>query len=168
MRVMNEVKKHDTLADFTIRMIGTMEGLFFIAQKQGISITSEVAAGTEIPVTKDDVLFFRTIKKAKVVVPEIVKSEDFSVLMKHQNNSDFICQHTGSLENIFAMARLNGISITKKPVAGELLKVMNADNRIVAGFRASGLIIASEDDRPGDVRPGGIGYMQIQNNFIVS
>lgn len=165
---MSEIKKHDTLADFVIREFGTMEALFFLAQNEGIAITESVAPGTEMDVEKDDVLLFSIARKKKAFVSIPMKDVDSYELKKHQNNADFVCQHAGSMEYLFEMAMLNGIAITKKPAAGERIKIMEVENRIVAGFRSADLVISSEDDRPGDVKAGGIGYMQIQNNFIVS
>lgn len=92
------------------------------------------------------------------------------VLKKHQNNIDFVAQHSGSLEGLFEMAKLNGISITKDPVPGEQLDVVAVDEKVIQSYAVNGLDIASGPDIVvgGATVPGGIGFMKLEQTFIVS
>lgn len=163
------IKRHENILDFAVLQFGTVESLFMIAQQQGAGITDDLIPGTEIPVLATDVKAFKNAVQ-KISLPVLVVPNT-KELQKHQNYADFVCQHAGTMEYIFEMAMLNGISITKQAVRGEMLEVKAVDEKVVQDYLASGLVISSEEDDPSDfigVPPGGIGYMEIERTFIVS
>lgn len=163
------IKRNESLVDFVSSEIGSVSGLFYLAQKNGISITEDVAPGVELIYLQSEVdLLLKPVKNKAVVVAEYVPEINGVILKKHQNNFDFVCQHAGTMEWIFEMAMLNGISITKIPVPGEVIKVEVADEKTVAAFDNTGYDIASEDENDTIKLPGGIGYMKIESTFIVS
>ena len=79
---------------------------------------------------------------------------------------DVALQTAGSTEALFDVALANGISITDDIVPGNAYAGAEVvDNKVVLLFQgvqkpASGITTM--------IRQGGIGYMQIGNNFIVS
>lgn len=86
-----------------------------------------------------------------------------------QSFIDKVLETTGSTENAFEMALLNGISLTDNVAIGEellpssatrkgVVRIFNKNNR-----PASAIINSAEKDEEND----GIGYMAIGNNFIV-
>lgn len=86
-----------------------------------------------------------------------------------QNFIDKVLETTGSTENAFEMAILNGVSLTDSVAIGQellpgnitrkgVVKIFNNKNR-----PASAITDPAEADEEND----GIGYMAIGNNFIV-
>jgi hypothetical protein len=88
------------------------------------------------------------------------------IIKKHQTTLDFVTQYSGALDGLFTMALLNGISITSEPAPGTNLQVEVVDLKTVKYYATSGLDVQSNGIT--NVRPGGIGYMQIGNDFKVS
>lgn len=160
------LKKYQNNFDFISEHVGTLELIFEMAKLNGISITEDVAPGVELNYSQSGA---DALLKQSVIVPEYVPAIKGQVLRKHQNNFDFVCQHAGTLEWIFEMAVLNGISITKIPEPGEIIKVEVADEKTAAAFDNTGYEIASEREEKEPIKlPGGIGYMKIESTFIVS
>jgi len=86
-----------------------------------------------------------------------------------QNFIDKVLETTGSSENAFEMALLNGVSLTDSVAIGQelersmitrkgMVKLFNAQNRPAS---------ALEKKRPTAPGNEGIGFMEIENNFIV-
>lgn len=92
-------------------------------------------------------------------------------VLYNQTLADITLQATGDLEQWFAVALLNGLGITDAIEAGEEMLSPEPDgNKRALAFR-----LQARDNRPatGDAYNesavmGGIGYMQIGNDFIVS
>ena len=164
------IKKYETLADFVASQAGNMNALFAVAFVNGASITDMFPGGQvlELP----DLFEFKKIKS--VQVPAYVAPVSGKILKKHQNNTDFVCQHFGTMESLFELAALNGISITEAPVPGVELKTKVVDDKVVLFFEKYGTDISSRFGIK-VLPPGGIGYMKISspmafelNDFIVS
>lgn len=92
-----------------------------------------------------------------------------SKVYQGQSFIDKVLETTGSTENAFEMALLNGFSLTDTVTIGQelqasgatrkgIVKIFNAQNRPASAIRT----IAGEA-----VEQDGIGYMAIGNNFIV-
>jgi hypothetical protein len=80
-----------------------------------------------------------------------------------QTVPDFTCQNAGSLEGLFTVAELNGISITGDIDPGTFLMVEEIDQKTISFYKGGELDIVT------DARiKGGIGYMQIGFSFKVS
>lgn len=163
------IKKNENLSDFVIREAGSTEALFFIAMGNGVSITEDVLPGAVLNYDIEALnMILVPAKKKAVSVPAYVPLPK-KVLRKHQTNFDFVCQHAGTMEYLFEMAKLNGLSITKTPTPGSVLECEVADEKTVIAFDGTGYTIASGDNVLDDIRlPGGIGYMKIESTFIVS
>lgn len=91
-------------------------------------------------------------------------------VLYNQTLADITLQACGDLEQWFAMAQLNGMAITDGIEAGEVIETTEpaSDKRQVT------LRLQAIDNRPAtgdeynvDAYFGGIGYMQIGNNFMV-
>lgn len=90
-----------------------------------------------------------------------------------QNFIDKVLENTGSSENAFEMALLNGVSLTDDVAIGQelqlssvtrkgMVRIFNRNNR-----PASALRNAPPTDLYPDDENDGIGYMAIENNFII-
>lgn len=90
------------------------------------------------------------------------------VIKKQQTPIDFTAQYAGSVEGLFETAMSNGISITDQPNPGSEMKIEVIEKQTTAFYAGSELDITGAFSRSAYVRLGGIGYMQIGNDFIVS
>ncbi len=168
------IKRHENFADFVSIYLGTMNALFDVANKNGAAITDDYTGGEVL-----EIVPFATLPAVPAVyVAPYLPDTTAKELKKRQNNTDFVCQHFGTLEALFDLAALNGISITEPPVPGSFLKAKTTDEKTVSYFIRSFDDIVSDSAISIDaVHPiyGGIGYMKIKsltsrytNDFIVS
>jgi hypothetical protein len=90
------------------------------------------------------------------------------IIKKHQNIVDFTAQQAGSVEALFSVSVLNGISITGDVEPGTNLKTAAPlNNKVVADLIKYEVDIVSDPIMEATIQ-GGIGFMQIGNDFIVS
>lgn len=155
------IEKHKTFVDYVVDSCGSVEGLFTTALLNGVGITDELAAGTEVVALPARL----TTVEATITAP--VQQPDLFRLKKQQTLFDFTTQLAGSFEAIFEMAMLNNISITEQVSEGTALGIKPQDEKVIRFFTNKALDVVSINSSE-DVLPGGIGYMQIQNNFKVS
>lgn len=93
-------------------------------------------------------------------------------VMKFQNLLDVTVQETGTMENAFEVAAANGKSVSDDIIPGmiiipdDLIKTANVVNRLSdKRIKPATSVTASEQS----ASPyGGIGYMKIEYDFIVS
>lgn len=93
--------------------------------------------------------------------------------LDNQRLIDIAMQELGDVEREFELALLNGLSVNDELEAGTEIKVPDFEKtkrNVVATFTNTSLLPASafEDNITDPLPPGGIGYMQIGTNFIVS
>ncbi|MBL0144941.1 MAG: hypothetical protein IPP48_03445 [Chitinophagaceae bacterium] len=88
----------------------------------------------------------------------------------NQNMLDLTVQHTGDLANLFALAKLNGISINHIPDAGNmLLPVEITEKKTVRFFEQINYdVVTIEPSFTTPIPLTGIGSMQVGTTFIVS
>ncbi len=95
-----------------------------------------------------------------------------TIILHNQSLLDIAIQHTGAVENIFAMAVANGLSLTDDLPAGTEIKLpdsANKDSDVLNYYTAKRLqpatavIMLSEAERL-----EGIGYWVIQTDFKIS
>lgn len=86
-------------------------------------------------------------------------------IKKYQTLLDFATQQTGSDEGMIATAVANKKSFTGSKQPGEVYSIEPIDGTVTKYFDTNGLDIVSIT--AGGLN-GGIGYMQIGTNFIVS
>lgn len=89
------------------------------------------------------------------------------IIKRHQTFADFVTQHAGSMNDMFNVALLNGISISDQPLPGTAMQVVASDLKVTAFYIKSGLDITGGLPVGPNIN-GGIGYMQIGNDFKVS
>lgn len=87
-------------------------------------------------------------------------------IKERQTVIDFACQHAGTLEALFDVAVLNGVSITQNVAPGTMLLTPVEDLKTVAFYNNNVVdIVTNQNAQP---VPGGIGYMQIGTSFKVN
>lgn len=93
-------------------------------------------------------------------------------ILHNQSLLDIAIQHTGSVENAFAIAVENGLSVSSELVPGAKLQIPNTvvvDRDIANYFATKGLQPATGITDLSIVPTGrGIGWMRIEQDFIVS
>jgi hypothetical protein len=182
---MQIIKKHQTLLDMATQYAGTAEALFDLAMLNMLGITDEPAAATELLIVEYELQVIASFKKNNLTIA-CSKAVDFEngidgssfiqvginenapiVLQKHQTLLDYSTQHGGMAESLFAMAMLNGIGMTDSIAPGVPLRINVDKKKVVDAFVQKRLDIAClvAIIPPS---PGGIGYMQIENDFKVS
>lgn len=83
---------------------------------------------------------------------------------------DKVLEATGSADNAFEMAILNGISVTDTVLSGQELKASKVTRKVIVNFftdknrPASGLIINETEQTQNE----GIDFMAIGNDFIIA
>ncbi len=94
-------------------------------------------------------------------------------ILHNQSLLDIAIQHTGRVENAFALAVANGISVTDDLTPGKDLVIpdtVQMDSDIVNYYSAKGIQPATAwngDTVDGEQELEGIGYWIINKNFIV-
>jgi hypothetical protein len=90
-------------------------------------------------------------------------------VLHNQSVFDVTLQHTGSFKGLFALALLNGLSITEDLDAGRVLEVPAVDNAELLNFYLIRNAIPATAINTFSITPeaDGIGSMIIETNFIV-
>lgn len=153
--------KHSTLVDVVVQQNNTVEAWFELAQLNGVSITDEVAAGSQLQVS--DVQL--PVREIVFAAPAVRPTQQ--LLLQQQTLADYTTQFAGSIEAWFELAQLNEVSITADLQPGLALQAPVLDRQVVRFFNNSIFdVVSLLPTRV--VRPGGIGFMQIGNDFKVS
>lgn len=94
------------------------------------------------------------------------------IVEQGQSFWDMVIQGTGDIDNAFEMALLNGVSVTDVFPIGYNLKATNATKKSIVSLWNANHKPATLACLPasGDLSPeyGGIGYMIIEDTFIIS
>jgi hypothetical protein len=87
-----------------------------------------------------------------------------------QNMLDVALQHCGNTSAAFAIAKLNGLSLTDDLIAGSSLIIPDVvEPAMVQYLSDNNIVPATGTSLIGEVEaPGGIDYMAIEVDFIVS
>lgn len=89
-----------------------------------------------------------------------------------QSFFDLVIQGTGAIENAFEMALLNGLSITDDLEIGQTIEPSTITSKSIVAMFSEKHYPATFEVFPktGELSPvlGGIGYMAIEDTFIVS
>ena len=95
-----------------------------------------------------------------------------TIILHNQSLLDIAIQHTGAVENTFAIAVANGLSLTDDLPAGAEIKIpdsANKDNDVPNYYTTKSLQPATAVIMlPEEERLEGIGYWVIQTDFKVS
>lgn len=87
-----------------------------------------------------------------------------------QSFCDLVIQGTGDIENLFATALLNGLSITDNLIIGQEIKFTGKENKSILDLWSENNLPATaitDQDLDVIVSYDGIGVMIIEENFIV-
>lgn len=155
------IAKHTTQLDIAAQQFGTLQVLFDAALLNSKSITDDLIAGNSWK------LPLKVYEIQSVELPTTPAQSEQAVVKKHQEITDFTTQHAGSLSSLFEVALLNGMSITDNVNAGSVLKVNASDLKVIKYYKTRLLDIVNTP-KANTIQPGGIGYMQIGNDFKVS
>lgn len=91
------------------------------------------------------------------------------ILLPEQSLFDISIQEYGSLDKVFDLAEENGVSITDECVAGTILKCnTDSKSKIVNYLDVKGIKPVTGVSGSISFKPGGIGYMAVGVDFIVS
>lgn len=107
------VQHPQTLPDIVVQNTNSLEYLFEMAMLNGLSINSQPISGTQLK---------QLNKRQESKEPQPLakfKSQPKIVAMDRQSLQDLTLQTTGSLEHIFELALLNGVSVTATPEPGD-------------------------------------------------
>ncbi len=89
--------------------------------------------------------------------------------MEGQSFLDLVVQTSGSIEAAFDFAQKNNISITDNPVVGKAYETVGVINKDVVNYYSNkGIMSATNASEDEVVLLGGIDYMGIEIDFIVS
>lgn len=95
-------------------------------------------------------------------------------VLHNQSILDFAIHHTGEVSNCFAIAVANGIAVSDDLIAGSDLVIPETvkNNRDILNYYTAKQIkpatAITNDNTAYPEQLGGIGYMQIGSNFIVT
>lgn len=155
----------ESLLDHVVRSYGNIAVLFDIALLNGISIDAEPEAGIMLNAVD------AVPPKEQVIIIVDVAAKKLSDTVKpiaYQTPVDIAMQEAGSTEGLFDFALMNGIAITDDLIAGNAyIKPDVLNSRIKTVFNDR-LKPACGNIKQVFIKPGGIGFMQIENTFIVS
>ena len=93
-----------------------------------------------------------------------------STVLHNQNLFDIAIQENGNVLTVFELALLNGMSITDNIEPAQKLEVAKSPlvfPELVDYFAVKEQVVATGGIDTLEVRPTGIGFMIIQNDFIV-
>lgn len=154
------------ILDAALASAGSMEDLFFLASLNGLSITADLKPGTILPATGK--------KYQPSVLGAIANREIDQVnVLSGQTLLDMAMQKLGSLEGLFSLALLNGLSVTQTLTDGQSLDFpIKPFNRIIAkSFEDNNWKPASATTVPGEAPIEGlqgIDYWAIEIDFQIS
>lgn len=87
-------------------------------------------------------------------------------ITNNQTWLDITCQATGTLDNLFAIALANGVSITDVPIAGAEAVIAGDIHKNKENYlKEKNVVIGTRDDSTATME--GIGYWYLENDFEV-
>lgn len=91
-----------------------------------------------------------------------------TVILSGQSLVDIALQECGSVEGVFALALANEISLTAMLTAGNNLLLVNVATPTVTNYYSVRSLRPATDITDSSVKLGGVGYMGVDIDFIVS
>ena len=159
------VLTNQVLTDISESEYSTVEGLFALAIANGIGITDEPAVGALL--TIPDYTAPRQVMPSTQVPPvQVTKNPVQAMLL--QTLLDLTIQETGDLGRLFDLAILNQVSPTSDLTVGGTYYSPLPVNPLKLVVLILQKVHPATGIRDIDLPLGGIGFMQIQNSFIVN
>ena len=151
--------------DAVIAEAGSLEDLIAFCRLNGIRITDSLTPGETLQATGNSYAPGSSVTNSQLVTAPVN-------ILPGQTLPDMAIQTQGSLENLVALAVLNGLSVTALLTPGEQLNygLTPYSAQIVQLFQANGWTPASGETIPGPAAPvllSGIGYWGIDYTFLV-
>lgn len=159
----------ETLFDVAVREYGHMQGVFELAQDNGVGMTNALEPGTELSI--DDAVSFKTLKGITIALqtselPNEVMAEPY------QNMFDLALQAYGDLAGVFQLAKDNELDMTADIKPGDVLKTRKEviNKLIFEYYRGRGIKPATglTPEENELLKPEGIDFWGIEYDFIVS
>jgi len=155
-----------SVLDAVIAEAGSLEDLIAFCQLNGIGITDDLTPGEVLQSTGNSYAPSSSVTNSQLVTAPVN-------ILPGQTLADMAIQTLGSLENLIALAVLNGLSVTALLTPGEQLNysLTPYSPQVVQVFQAKGWTPASGETIPGPRAPvllSGIGYWGIDYTFVVS
>ena len=113
-----QISDGQSLLDVVIKQHGRLEALFDVAALNGFTLGQDLIPGNAIRIDETKVYTVAAPIRNK---PVAVKSST-TIVSDGQSLLDIVLQETGSLEGLFEMAALNGLLISQKIGAGQVLQ----------------------------------------------
>ncbi len=184
------------LIDLAIQELGDVERVYELCLLNNISLTDEIAAGSVLIIPDFDFEKRRivTLFSNKVLAPASEDDQEddtvitepignnalsgsvstgFVSVLYNQQLIDLAIQALGDVERVYELCLLNDLPLTALLTPGQLIKVpvFATSKRLIVGMYTNpSYAPGSNDDEDAypQLPPGGIGYMQIGNDFIAS
>jgi hypothetical protein len=86
-------------------------------------------------------------------------------IKQRQTVVDYAVQNSGTMESLFEVAILNGVSITEDIAPGTIMLAPVVEKKTVEFYNKNAVDITTSQTN--EASPGGIGYMQIGASFKV-
>jgi len=158
-----ESYKDESAVDVAIRAYGNIEGLITLCLQNNMLLDGEELTAN---VRQVDKARQKELKRLKAVFPQaVIRTEEVVVIYSGQNIIDLALQETGSVEGLVNLLNRNEFLFDTTPDPGGELKVSKLDvmnDEIRNYYKGLKYIINT-----GDVDLDGIGYMIIEDTFIV-
>jgi len=177
-----------TLFDIAIQSCGGTEAAYALAKLNGLSVTDELVPGQELVLTDivnpGIALYFKNKNihpatllavKAQVIgsmvdtVTRVVTTIQSNLIATIEGQSlfDIAVQEFGSIEAAYALATINGLSVTDELTPGTLLQKTGIINKKIVSY------YSDKNFKPAtgvssDSTVGGIEYWAIETEFLVS
>ncbi len=159
----------ETLFDVVIRKYGHMQGIAQLVKDNDIGFTDDAVAGEQL--LFDDDVSYNDLATVTIET-ETEEAANEVTVEAGQNIFDLVIQVYGDLSGLKNMADDNDLGLTDDINAGATLKTRSdVDNQLVVDYlNGKGIkpATALTDTETEELTPEGIGYWQIEYDFIVS
>lgn len=154
-----------TLADIATERLTDLSSLVQLALLNGISITDDLVAGTELLMP----VFEKQLPIEDAVLPEKAVLYKTIEVLYGQSLLDIAVHHLGNVNRVLEIVNLNGFRLTEDLAAGDFVKMPFADlnDRFITQLFSDKANAPATQFIDQTVYPGGIDYMQIENDFKV-
>lgn len=155
--------------DLALSAYGSIEGVFDIILDNSMDFLTDPISGQEIRCQEG--IRYTPFKEVSLSYETLRETYNITV-EEGQNIWDLAVQEYGSIDQVFLLLKLNQLlnSLNSVPLSRDVLTILSnpkvEDNKSLSYFRGKRKV--NTGGSPFVKEPGGIGYMRVQGNFIVS
>jgi hypothetical protein len=170
---MNEMLLHNedgqNIWDLALSAYGSIEGVFNVVKDNSMDFIADPVSGQEIKF-QDNIKYY-PFKEVNLSY-ETLRTTYNAIVEDGQNIWDLSIQEYGAIDQVFNLFKLNPLlnSMNAVPLSGDVLTIFTKpvieDYKSLNYFRGKRKV--NTGGNPSVKERGGIGYMRIQGNFIVS